>query len=369
MLQLELTVPESPRVEATWRLLEARAQPPYFLTWGWIENWLACLAPGDRPELATFRSDDGPVAACFLARRRVRRRHLLPTRTMFVNATGIPHIDDLCLEHNALLGAPDARVSLTEVLRLLPGGWDELQIAALDRDAMDLEAGPHHLVHVEREVAAPYVELAAVRARGDYAALLGSNTRAQLRRSRRRLGERGDLRLEVARDAEHARAIYDELVALHTARWRERGQPGAFADPWVDGFHRRLIAQRFAHGEIQLLRLRAGARTVGCAYNLISSGRVLFYQSGLARFDDAAIKPGYALHAAAIEHAAHAGHAVYDLLAGDTRYKRALATDAAPLLWVRIQRKLIRFAVEEQLREWKRELAARGLVARRRHAP
>src|SRR5262249_11154311 len=142
-----------------------------------------------------------------------------------------------------------------------------------------LRVGADYQVRIDREVAAPFVELARVRAAGDYTALLSANTRSQLRRARKLIGR---CELEVARSDAHAADIYDELVALHTASWRTRGQPGAFADPWFARFHRTLIARRLGSGEIELLRLRAGGRTVGCIYNLIANGRVLFYQSGLA---------------------------------------------------------------------------------------
>jgi CelD/BcsL family acetyltransferase involved in cellulose biosynthesis len=194
-----------------------------------------------------------------------------------------------------------------------------------------------------------------VRAVGDYLTLLASNTRSQIRRARRNLGPS---ELEVAKTAGHAQAIYDELVALHTATWQSRGQAGAFADPWFDRFHRRLIARRFAHGEIELLRLRAGGQTVGCTYNLIANGQVLFYQSGLAAFDDPRIKPGYLCHAAAVEHAATAGRATYDLLASNARYKLSLSTDAPQLRWLRVQRRLVRFSIEDQLRRWKHAYVA-----------
>src|SRR5262249_50784750 len=141
---------------------------------------------------------------------------------------------------------------------------------------------------VDREIAAPFVDLAQVRAAGDYLALLSANTRAQIRRARRALGA---CELEIAGSTAHALEIYDELVELHSASWRARGQDGAFADPWFERFHRRLIERRFAHGETELVRLRAGRTTIGCVYNLIANDRVLFYQSGLARFDDPRVKP------------------------------------------------------------------------------
>jgi hypothetical protein len=47
---------------------------------------------------------------------------------------------------------------------------------------------------------------------------------------------------------------------------------------------------------------------VGCLYELISNGRVLFYQSGVASAgDDARKKPGYVCHAEAVRHNAAAG--------------------------------------------------------------
>ncbi len=200
-------------------------------------------------------------------------------------------------------------------------------------------------------MASPYVDLARVRAAGDYLALLSPSTRAQIRRTRRGLGA---LTVEEAADARQALAFYDELVALHARRWRARGLPGAFADPWIDRFHRRLIERRFPHAEIQLLRVRAGGDTVGCLYNLVAGGRVLFYQGGLAEHADPRVKPGYACHAEAVRVNAAAGRAAYDFLGGEGRYKRSLATDEARLAWARVQRPLARFSVEDRLAAWRR---------------
>jgi CelD/BcsL family acetyltransferase involved in cellulose biosynthesis len=344
------------RVEAIWRTLETAARPSYFLTWGWIETWLSELPPETRPRLAVLSDAGAVVAACFLGHRRVLRHHVLPLRARFLNTTGIPQLDELCIEHNGVLCLPGRAVPLAALVERLPRDWDELVLPAIDAGAFDpLAAVADHRVLIDRDVAAPFVDLARVRAAGDYPAVLGSNTRAQIRRARRTIGP---CELEVAGSVPHALAIYDELVALHTARWRERGQPGAFADPWFDRFHRELIRRRFAHGELELLRLRAGATTVGCIYNLISSGRVLFYQSGLAPFANPHVKPGYLCHAAAIERAAAAGHATYDLLGGDARYKASLSTGATRLVWLRVQRRLARFTIEQQLQRWKRGFVA-----------
>ncbi|HWO25704.1 MAG TPA: GNAT family N-acetyltransferase [Kofleriaceae bacterium] len=372
-LQLEIMDPYAARAETLWRDLERDARPAYFLTWGWIENWLAVLPREDAPALAVIHRGGEIAGACFLGRRTVLRHHVLPSRAVFVNATGVERQDELCIEHNGLLGAG---CSLGELIELLPGDWDELFLPAVDLDAFrdagreagreapreaprdagrELRVPAGYRARITRTCPAPFVDLARVRAAGDYLAVVSANTRAQIRRARRRLGA---CELEVAAALPDALAIYDELIALHTACWRARGQPGAFADPWFARFHRRLIERRFAHGEIQLVRLRAAdGATVGCLYNLIAGGRVLFYQSGLAAFDDPAVKPGLVCHAAAIARCAADGHAVYDLLGGAGRYKAQLATGATELAWLCVQRARLRFAIEDRVRDLKQAMA------------
>jgi CelD/BcsL family acetyltransferase involved in cellulose biosynthesis len=344
-----------PRVESTWRTLEAAARPAYFLTWGWIESWLAELPREVLPQLAVISEGDVAIGACFLGRHRVLRHGIVPVRGLYLNTTGIRRFDELCIEHNGVLCRPGTPWPLAELVALMPSGWDELHLPAIDGDAMDpLTIGPDYQVLVDRTVPAPFVDLSRVRA-ADYLSLLSPNTRSQIRRARKAVGR---CELEVARSTAHALEIFGDMVARHTASWRERGEPGAFADPWFERFHRRLIVRRFGHGEIELLRLRAGETTIGCIYNLIANGRVLFYQSGLTAFADPHVKPGYLCQAAAIEHAAAEGRAIYDLLGSSARYKQSLSTEAAQLVWVRVQRRLARFSIEGQAQRWKRAYEA-----------
>lgn len=357
-LVLELIDPRDRRVEPIWRALEREAAPPYFLTWGWMSNWIACLPEADTPRLATLLTDGAPVAAFFLGSRRLVRHHVLPSRALFLNTTGIPRWDDLTLEHNAVLTHPSTRLSLTDLIAALPGDWDEVFFPALSTGTFPGsalgEVPQGHAIRIDREDPSYFVDLERVRgSSGGFLPLIGSGTRKQIRRSQRRFG---DLKVEVATDLSHAMEIYHELTDLHARTWQARGLPGAFADPWFDGFHRRLIAERFAHGEIQLIRVSASGVTIGCLYSLISAGRVLFYQSGLGQFDDPNLMPGYTCITEAIQHSAAAGHAVFDFLGGSTLYKRRLATDEGRLVWARVQRPLARFGLEERLRRWKRTL-------------
>jgi CelD/BcsL family acetyltransferase involved in cellulose biosynthesis len=360
-LVLEMLDPYGPRTEEIWRALESQASPPYFLSWGWMGNWLACVPRGEAPRLAAVLVDGTPAAAFLLGRRRRVRHLVVASQMLFLNAAGDPRWDAVTLEHNAVLCPPSTRLSLAALVGALPHDWDELVLPALSRErfpgnALD-EPLAGHTVRIDGEVPSPYVDLERVRAApGGYLGLLRSGTRTQIRRAERGLG---DVRLDVAASVPEAQEIYEEMVDLHTRSWRARGLPGAFADPWFDGFHRRLIGDRFDRGETQLLRLRSRGATVGCLYNLVSAGRVLFYQSGFPSFDDPHVKPGYVCHAAAVRHNAAAGHSVYDLLGGGSRYKLSLATDQVGLVWARVQRRSVRFAVEEGVRRWKRAVESR----------
>lgn len=356
----------APHVQAIWRVLESRVRPAYFLTWSWVEMWLASLPKEAMPEAVVLYDADEPVGAFFAGRHPIERHGMFRGRGRFLNATGDPRIDELCIEHNAVLLDPSASCTLADLVCAVPGRWDELSlpgIAAATFPGCRLdEPLPDHRVLIDDTFEAPFVDLARVRAApGGYLSLLGSNTRAQIRRAERGFG---DLTMEHAKDEAHALDVYGELVRLHRARWMRKGQPGAFADPWFVAFHERLIRARVGHGEIQLLRVRAGGATIGCLYNFVANGRVLFYQSGFTEHRDARLKPGYICHAKAVQASAEAGHDVYDLLAGRGAYKRSLATDSETLVWARIQRPLARFRVEERLRRWKRAL--RGVAA---HAP
>ncbi|MBL9013553.1 MAG: GNAT family N-acetyltransferase [Myxococcales bacterium] len=359
-MQLELVDFRSPEVERIWRDLDDQASRSFFTSWGWMENWLACLPRDEAPELAVLRDQARPVSAFFLRRAARVRLGVVKSRALYFNITGNRQLDELVVEYNGLVGR---EVSIGVLMDSLPLDWDELFLPALRPDAF---GGLSELVfrgfkvRIERTVPVHFVELARVREQG-YLKLLGGQTRSQVKRAQR---EAGDVKLELASDVASALAIYEEMVQLHQASWKARGEPGAFADPWFDRFHRRLIAKRFAHGDIQLLRLSNQHGPIGALYNFVHRGKVLQYQSGFASFENKHLKPGFLAHTAAIEHAAAAGREVYDFLAGDVRYKKSLGTASTQLTWAKVQRLRLRFLVEDRLRDIvraRREAKARRL--------
>jgi CelD/BcsL family acetyltransferase involved in cellulose biosynthesis len=134
---------------------------------------------------------------------------------------------------------------------------------------------------------------------------------------------------------------------LHTARWNRKGMSGSFANPnWV-AFHRRIIEQHFARGQVQLLRVAAGETTLGVIYSFIWRGQVYMLQTGFAAATDNNQRPGYIAHCMAMALNGHNGLEVYDFMCGDADYKQSLASEASPMVWARLRKHTLSNSVED----------------------
>lgn len=299
-----------------WRGLEARADGGFFLSW----THLGCLAEARfaQARLLAVTQDGVDVGLALLGSGR---------RKTWLNQTGDAGQDSVFIEHNGLLTAREVAVDVTAALRVARGRG-RLVLSGID-DATLLAAREAGLLRLEQSRWAPAVRLDTLGR--PYLETLSANARTQIRRSQRLYGE--GLALTRAGTLEQAQAFFAEMVEVHQASWRRRGQPGAFADAQMRVFHAALIGRAWPLGEADLLRITAGGRHVGTIYTLIKDGVVASYQSGFAPADDARLKPGLVCHTLAIEHYAREGARVYDLLGGAERYKLTLAQGGQMLHW------------------------------------
>ena len=343
------------RIEQLWTKLSAESDCSWFLSWGWVQNWIETL-PRDVPvKLAVLVDKSGPRAAFFLGRANVVKQYVFRSKAYLVNQTGNWDYDRLYIEHNSILRSDEHACSLQQIIDSLPGDWEELYLSALAPTsflANDLRVEPPCEIMIANVMPAPWVDLKKAREhKSGYLGLLRSSVRSQVKRAFRLYEERGPLVCEIASNLSEALNIYTELIALHEAWWQQRKKPGAFRSPWFREFHRRLIEKRFSAGEIQMVRVRCGTTTVGCLYNFVYRGVVSFYQSGLTFEEDNRMKPGYICHVEAVQQSVKAGYDKYDFLAGVEDYKERLSTDQSSITWVRVQKPRIKFKVERALRE------------------
>jgi CelD/BcsL family acetyltransferase involved in cellulose biosynthesis len=131
---------------------------------------------------------------------------------------------------------------------------------------------------------------------------------------------------------------FREMAILHNARWKSKGQDGSFSSPAVVDFHQRLIKRLWPGQTVDLVCVRGTRSIIGYLYNFIAQGKVYFFQSGFTYQDNSKLSPGLLTHSISIEHYRQRGFREYDMLAGDARYKRALAKDSRTLHWTVVYR-------------------------------
>ncbi|HYL34120.1 MAG TPA: GNAT family N-acetyltransferase [Stellaceae bacterium] len=360
MSQFTLTVePVESRaaLETEWTAFADRVPAGFFLAPAWIGTWLATVPPALRLYRAAAHRDRALAGLAILVANLQRPLLRAPSLGIHLNTTGDERWDCIAIEHNGFLAAPADQPALNSAL----GEWfaagggglgDELRLPGVPAGLSGEQLARHGLLHSSQTRPGFTVNLERVREAGDFAALLSSNARQQLRRAQRDYAQDGALAIAEARDAEEALAFFAALKALHVRSWQRRGQRHAFAAPYFEIFHRTLIERAFAHGAIQLLRVSVAQKPLGYLYNFRHRGRISSYQSG---FDDADPKrrPGAVSHAMAIAHNAAAGAKVYDFLAGENRLKASFATDRYELAWQVVRQPRLKYRMESAARRAK----------------
>ena len=151
---------------------------------------------------------------------------------------------------------------------------------------------------------------------------------------------KGKLHLRLATAATCA-ADFETLIALHTASWQERYEPGVLADPAVLAWHREAIPHLLAVDALRLYTLDLDGEPVAALYALIDppcpNRTAYFYLIGHAP-QHGTFKPGTLLTAMASEHAATEGVTTIDMLRGNETYKKFWHVTKTPTFGVAIPR-------------------------------
>ena len=342
MFQTRLSRPDldDPALAARWGALAAASGAPAFRSWVWV----GCLARERYPEpvLAEVFAGERLVGMALFNRR---------GRGLFLHESGEPALDSVFTEHNGAVGTePGVLAAVLAGVRREAGRGKAGRVVLSGVDDAGLAAvqGAGGIVVGLQTRAAPFARLAPGVA---HAEGLSRNTRGQLRRSDRSYAAAGPVVAERAGSVAEALAWLELMLPWHEAIWAARGVQSGFLAAPVQRFTRALIARGVPGGEVEVVRVAAGARVVGYLLNLRDQTRVLAYQSG---FDYAGAgaheKPGLTCHHAAIERARAEGAAEYDFLAGDARYKRSLGNAVRELHWLVWKPRPVLFGVEAVVR-------------------
>jgi len=343
-----------------WSALEEKADNSFFNSWFWIENWLFSLPENYRPVLLSVRQGAETVGLGFLMHRNLVRHLCFPYRAYFLHESGDESVDQLTIEHNGFL-VKEGREQ--EVLKTIAGhfygslsDWDEIYFGGvkegLHSTMSEAFASPDSESLIVKEEAGYFVNLDALSEEGvDYLDRASRHARKHIRRS---LKYHGNVEVNKASSCEDALEIFKELRDFHQERWQARDLQGSFSSDFMLNFHERLIRNCYDNGYVDLLRICSESETIGCLYNFLYADRVVCYQSGI-NYSQPKHHPGLLTHYVAVEHYQQQGFKLYDFLAGESRYKRELATDSYKMFWLVVQRKRLKFLIEEVLRKIKRK--------------
>lgn len=361
-------------LEAEWSSLQARAACSYFQSWGWISVWLKQIATDIEPRIVRVWYGGNLVGLGIFVHRDIRRHLFISSNALFLNEYPFDGLD-MSIEYNGLLADPDHREAVyAEVICHLFGGdsnIDEVFFGAIAAGTVSFQGLVQSCARqdqLEQQLleASPAraVDLVSIGPGMDgYLGSLSRNRRAQIQRSMKLYEASGALQLEEAGNTEMALEFLSGLAELHTRHWQSRGQQGSFANRRWEAFHRALIAARFGHGEIQVIRVGNAEGPIGYLYNFIWRKRVYVLQTGFSKSPDKRFMPGYVVHALAVAHNKQKGMEIYDLMHGDALYKRILCNRSDSLEWVVVQRRRWKFGLENRVLKTVRCVKAAGRLA------
>jgi CelD/BcsL family acetyltransferase involved in cellulose biosynthesis len=294
---------------AEWRAIEREASPATpFQTLAFAEAALpAHLAHGHTPHLIVVRDHGTPVAILPLV-----AAAMAGSRVLRFLGDPLTQYGDAIVSR----GCTDAHLA-----RALAAAATLGADAALFRKVRsDAKIAPllSRRAQIARVEEAPYVDL-----RRD--AGLNSRNARELRRSRRRLADHGELKLVITRGAEALNCV---RAALDLKRgWLEaRG----FTSSVIGDEHWEAALFALAEARDRTLacaRLEAGGKLAGIEVALLHGKRWHAFLGAIAP-EFAKCGPGQVQMADTIAHARAEGFAAYDLLAPADPFKRVIATGA-----------------------------------------
>jgi CelD/BcsL family acetyltransferase involved in cellulose biosynthesis len=166
----------------------------------------------------------------------------------------------------------------------------------------------------------PYIELDGTLA--DYRARRRSSFKADLRRRNRRLGELGEVRLDVRDGSRDLARLLAEGWELEGSEWKDRLGTAVVARAETRRFYADVARRAAAGGRLRLFFLRLDEAPIAFIFALQQAGVLYLMKGG---FDPALsrMSPGQLLLERVIERAFTTGLDRIELLGGEEAYKLA----------------------------------------------
>lgn len=322
-------------------LLRDSAADGLFLTWEWLHTWWRHLAGRRRLFLLAARSGGQLVAIAPLVLAPPQLQRLLPLHSLQFLGTGTVGSDYL----DVIVRRGWEKSAVPALAAYLRREGVMLELRRLSSDALAwrlaerLEQGGWSGRRLRTDIC-PFIRLAG-HTWESYLAAIGHAHRYNLHRRQQNVRRRYAVEFHRVTTEEERGPALDRLIALHEARWRERGRSEAFSSAALVSFHHELTARALARGWLRLFELRLDGRAAASLYGFRYADTFSFYQSG---FDPqyAKYSVGLVTMGLTIKSALEEGAAEYDLLHGNEPYKFLWAREARELASLEVYPRLLR---------------------------
>ncbi len=321
-------------LQEEWDALVERTEDQVFYRHAFFRVWLDNFAP--RADLRVFTVRDGTgrlVATLPLVRARMRL-HGVPVRVLTAAANEHSCRFDLLAED------PGAAARALLPALLGQGDWDLIRLTDVPEAgrayALLKEAAEAKLpTGTWASLASPYVPLPSSKEALQKG--MDSKFRANLRRRRKRLAEKGAVTLERVTSGPGLPAQVEEGMALEASGWKGRGGTAMAQDPSTRGFYLELARTMAAEGRLALWFMRLDGRAVGFHYALEHGGKYLLLKPG---YDEAIreCSPGQLLVEDVLGDCVERGLGEFDFLGIDMPWKRDWTDRVRDHLWLFIFR-------------------------------
>jgi hypothetical protein len=327
----------------------------------WTEAWLN--AYGDLVPHSFLLARDATTSTlqgiCLICEGVGQRDGPFRIQTLHVGPAGEPEADSVCVEYNRLLVAPQFEAAFARlIIEHLENrsGFDQWNI---DGIATSKLAAFHQHESELRLRVEPAYGFDFSKARADKTTVLAQLRSKTRRKVKRNLEAWDDLTVDWAGTLNDATDAFNEMVALHQARWTSAGKPGSYSSKRFTAFHEDLLSKLVPQGRMAFVRVRSGADTIGIVQLFIEHRRALLYQCGWSVADKTR-SPGVIVDYLAMEECLLQGLDAYDFLAFATQHKRHLANMSTDIVWATKRHPRLKNVVLDQARKLRTWLRERG---------
>ncbi|HOO78198.1 MAG TPA: GNAT family N-acetyltransferase [bacterium] len=308
--------------------------PSIFLTREWLTTWWRIFGESHRLSILVFRegSDIVGIAPLYIRRRAISPllniREVLPVGA---GATVRSEDMDIIAAKNSYSSCVESTLAFWEGRN----DWHSMILTDARRRLLFslLSSSTSLPIQVLSESLCYRINVPA--SFDDYLDGLDRKKRRALLYRRRRLEREFTVeyhRLETPDEVPSWLKIFE---SLHTWRWRQKGQPGKFANPGYREFHQEISRRFFEKKWLFARDLKLNGKTVAAAYCFLFNNTLYFYQTGFdPRLGQYEVMK--ALIAMIIEECIGKRIATFDFLAAAEDYKRRFSNEFRKITSVRI---------------------------------